>query len=75
MDRPTGWAIRRRGSLGRLTLNPLAHIDWIGTVLFPLIAMITGCRCIGWAKPVPVNMPEPPRAAPRLRHRRGRPGR
>ena len=28
--------------LGRLTLNPLAHIDWIGTVLFPLIALVSG---------------------------------
>jgi len=41
--------------LGRLTLNPLAHIDWIGTVLFPLIAMYSGVPLIGWAKPVPVN--------------------
>jgi Zn-dependent protease len=41
--------------LGRLTLNPLAHIDWIGTVLFPLIAIFSGFPLIGWAKPVPVN--------------------
>jgi Zn-dependent protease len=41
--------------LGRLTLNPLAHIDWIGTVLFPLLAMSSGLPLIGWAKPVPVN--------------------
>ena len=41
--------------LGRLTLNPLAHIDWIGTVLFPLIAAISNLPLIGWAKPVPVN--------------------
>jgi Zn-dependent protease len=41
--------------LGRLTLNPLAHIDWIGTVLFPLVAIATGVPLIGWAKPVPVN--------------------
>jgi Zn-dependent protease len=41
--------------LGRLTLNPLAHIDWIGTVLFPLIAIYSGFPLIGWAKPVPVN--------------------
>ena len=41
--------------LGRLTLNPLAHIDWIGTVLFPLIAMLSGLPLLGWAKPVPVN--------------------
>lgn len=42
--------------LGRLTLNPLAHIDWIGTVLFPLIAISSGIPLIGWAKPVPVDM-------------------
>jgi Zn-dependent protease len=41
--------------LGRLTLNPLKHIDWIGTVLFPLIAMTTGFPLFGWAKPVPVD--------------------
>ena len=41
--------------LGRLTLNPLSHIDWIGTVLFPLIAMYSGLPLLGWAKPVPVN--------------------
>ena len=41
--------------LGRLTLNPLAHIDWIGTVLFPLLAAISNLPLIGWAKPVPVN--------------------
>ena len=42
--------------LGRLTLNPIAHIDWIGTVLFPLIALLSGFPLLGWAKPVPVNM-------------------
>ena len=41
--------------LGRITLNPLAHIDWIGTVLFPLVALFSGLPLIGWAKPVPVN--------------------
>ena len=41
--------------LGRITLNPLAHIDWIGTVLFPIVAMTTGAPLLGWAKPVPVN--------------------
>lgn len=55
------WSADRLGdptarTLGRLTLNPLAHIDWIGTVLFPLIAMTTGAPLIGWAKPVPVNL-------------------
>jgi len=41
--------------LGRLTLNPLSHIDWIGTVLFPLLALYSGLPLIGWAKPVPVD--------------------
>jgi len=42
--------------LGRLTLNPLKHIDVIGTVVFPLVAMFSGIPLIGWAKPVPVNI-------------------
>jgi Zn-dependent protease len=42
--------------LGRLTLNPFKHIDLIGTVIFPLLAMYSGLPLIGWAKPVPVNM-------------------
>lgn len=42
--------------LGRLSLNPAVHIDPIGTVVFPLIAMVTGFPLIGWAKPVPVDM-------------------
>jgi Zn-dependent protease len=55
------WTADRLGDptarlLGRVTLNPLAHIDWIGTVLFPLIAIMTGFPVLGWAKPVPVNM-------------------
>jgi Zn-dependent protease len=55
------WTANRLGDptakqLGRLTLNPLAHIDWIGTVAFPLIAMLSNLPLIGWAKPVPVNM-------------------
>jgi Zn-dependent protease len=54
------WAANRLGDptardLGRLTLNPLKHIDWMGTVLFPLIAMSSGVPLIGWAKPVPVD--------------------
>src|SRR6185436_4730337 len=54
------WTADRLGDptarmLGRITLNPLAHIDWIGTVLFPLIAIMTGVPLLGWAKPVPVN--------------------
>jgi Zn-dependent protease len=42
-------------NLGRISLNPLAHIDPIGTVLFPIIAMISGIPLLGWAKPTPVN--------------------
>jgi Zn-dependent protease len=41
--------------MGRLTLNPLAHIDLIGTVVFPLVAMLSNVPLIGWAKPVPVS--------------------
>jgi Zn-dependent protease len=42
-------------SLGRMTLNPIAHIDLLGTVVFPLLGMATGFPFIGWAKPVPVD--------------------
>ena len=42
--------------LGRVSLNPLVHIDWIGTVLLPIIAAISRLPLIGWAKPVPVNL-------------------
>jgi Zn-dependent protease len=41
--------------LGRLSLNPAVHVDPIGTILFPLISMLTNLPLIGWAKPVPVN--------------------
>lgn len=41
--------------LGRMTLNPVAHIDPIGTLLLPAIAIFTGLPIIGWAKPVPVS--------------------
>src|SRR3954452_6578400 len=44
-------------SQGRVTLNPLAHIDPIGTLLFPLIGFFTGSgRIIGWGKPVQVSL-------------------
>jgi Zn-dependent protease len=50
--------------LGRISFNPIVHIDWIGTVLFPLLTMLTPLRfLIGWAKPVPVNVQK-------LRHKR-----
>ena len=41
--------------LGRMTLNPLAHMDPLGTFIFPLLGMATGFPFIGWAKPVPVD--------------------
>ena|SRR2546428_706947 len=40
---------------GRISLNPLAHVDPIGTLLFPAIAFFTHAPVIGWAKPTPVN--------------------
>jgi Zn-dependent protease len=45
------------GALGRLTLNPLAHIDPIGTVLVPLVLLVSsgGRIGFGWARPVPVD--------------------
>ena len=55
------WTADRLGDptgrlLGRVSLNPLVHIDWIGTVLFPLMGMLGGGGFFGWAKPVPVNV-------------------
>jgi len=55
-----GWMAKRLGDptaqrLGRLTLNPLKHIDPLGTVLIPLMLLMAGARPIGWAKPVPVT--------------------
>ena len=55
------WTADRLGDptarrLGRVSLNPLVHIDWIGTVLLPMLAIFSGLHfIIGWAKPVPVN--------------------
>jgi Zn-dependent protease len=41
---------------GRITLNPIPHIDPIGTILLPAILLLTGSRILfGWARPVPVN--------------------
>ncbi len=55
------WTADRLGDptarlLGRVSLNPLVHIDPIGTVLFPLIAAFSHVPLIGWAKPVPVSI-------------------
>ena len=41
--------------LGRVTLNPIKHIDLFGTIILPLILAIAGAPLIGWAKPTPVN--------------------
>ena len=49
-----GDATARR--LGRVSLNPAVHIDPIGTIVFPLIAIVTNLPLIGWAKPVPVSV-------------------
>lgn len=63
-----GWAAYRLGDdtarrMGRLTLNPLKHIDPVGTVILPLILYVTTHFTFGWAKPVPVDFG-------RLRHPR-----
>jgi Zn-dependent protease len=42
--------------LGRVSLNPIVHMDPIGTLLLPLIAAVSNLPIIGWAKPVPVNI-------------------
>lgn len=54
------WVARIRGDrtaeqLGRLTLNPFAHADPIGTFVLPLLGLFSGWAMFGWAKPVPVN--------------------
>jgi Zn-dependent protease len=55
-----GWAARWFGDrsaefLGRLSLNPLRHVDPVGTVVLPLMTLWMGGLVFGWAKPVPVN--------------------
>jgi Zn-dependent protease len=64
-----GWVARALGDqtaarLGRLTLNPLRHVDPVGTVILPLSLAVAGAPVFGWAKPVPVvakNMRHPRR--------------
>lgn len=65
-----GWTANRCGDptaqrQGRLTLNPLAHVDPFGTVIVPLICLLLpGSFLLGWAKPVPIdprNMRQPRR--------------
>jgi Zn-dependent protease len=55
-----GWVANKLGDptarlMGRLTLNPMAHADLFGTVIFPVLSIATGFPFFGWAKPVPVN--------------------
>jgi Zn-dependent protease len=55
-----GWMAWRLGDptarmLGRVTLNPLRHIDPFGTILIPLLCVYAGFPLIGWAKPTPVT--------------------
>ena len=55
-----GWTARALGDptaaeLNRLSLNPLRHVDPIGTLLLPGFLKLVGAPVIGWAKPVPVN--------------------
>jgi len=55
-----GFAAYRRGDdtaylSGRLSFNPLPHVDPIGTVLIPVVCVLMNFPAIGWAKPVPVN--------------------
>jgi Zn-dependent protease len=62
------WTADRLGDptarqLGRISLNPIVHIDPIGTLLLPALAAYSGLPIIGWAKPVPVDIS-------RLRHHR-----
>ncbi len=56
-----GWTARHFGDmtaaqLGRLSLNPIKHIDPVGTVIVPAVLLFLGGFVFGWAKPVPVNM-------------------
>lgn len=55
-----GWAAYFKGDdtaarAGRLTLNPIAHVDPFGTIILPIICAVTQMPMFGWAKPVPVS--------------------
>jgi Zn-dependent protease len=55
------WTAERLGDptarmLGRISLNPIVHIDLLGTIVLPLLAIFSGLPVLGWAKPVPVNI-------------------
>jgi Zn-dependent protease len=54
------WVALRQGDdtayrQGRVTMNPAAHVDIIGTLVFPALAIASGMPLLGWAKPVPTN--------------------
>jgi Zn-dependent protease len=54
------WTASRCGDptarlLGRVSLNPIRHIDLFGTIILPLVAAISGIPLLGWAKPTPVD--------------------
>lgn len=56
-----GWVANKFGDptaklAGRLTLNPIRHIDPVGTVIVPMVLLLIGAPAFGWAKPVPVNV-------------------
>ncbi len=65
-----GWMALRCGDttardLGRITLNPLKHLDPVGSLLFPVMLAVAGLPVFGWARPVPVTLrgvPNPRRA-------------
>jgi Zn-dependent protease len=55
-----GWVAKAFGdrtaeSMGRLSLNPIRHVDPVGTIIVPAVLLVLGGFLFGWAKPVPVN--------------------
>jgi len=55
-----GWVAEKFGDstarlMGRVTLSPFPHMDIVGTVILPILGIVTGAPVIGWGKPVPVN--------------------
>jgi len=55
-----GWVADKFGDstarlMGRVTLSPFPHMDMVGTVILPILGIVTGAPVIGWGKPVPVN--------------------
>ena len=50
------WGDTTAKDRGRLTLNPIPHLDFIGTLLIPIVNMVSGINLLfGWAKPVPID--------------------